>query len=99
MHYYVYNDGASFEWDDQKNEENIRKHGISFTDAQRAFLDPQRLIGPDKKHSIDERRLFCIGQVDGKILTVRFTMRSNTIRIIGAGAWRQGRKIYETYNR
>jgi len=95
----VYNNDVSFEWDDQKNAENIMKHGISFTYAQKAFLDPQGLFGPDTKHSGDEVRLYCIGEVDGRILTVRFTMRGDTIRIIGAGAWRRGRKIYETYNR
>ena len=30
---------------------------------------------------------------------VRFTYRKDTIRIIGAGYWRKGRRIYETQNK
>jgi uncharacterized DUF497 family protein len=40
-----------FEWDDSKNSINITKHGLSFHEAQSAFLDKGRLIYPDKKHS------------------------------------------------
>lgn len=39
------------EWDDIKNEKNIEKHGISFFEAQRAFLDPNRIIAEDIEHS------------------------------------------------
>ncbi len=40
-----------FEWDDIKNFENIKKHRVSFFDAQLAFLDPKRVIAIDIKHS------------------------------------------------
>ena len=40
----------------------------------------------------------CIGKVAGGILTVRFTHRKRKIRIIGAGNWRKGKKIYEEEN-
>lgn len=36
-----------------------------------------------------------IGLVDAEVMIVRFTYRGNIIRIIGAGYWRKGRKIYE----
>ncbi|MEO6094546.1 MAG: BrnT family toxin [Fibrobacteria bacterium] len=86
----------SFEWDDVKNEVNQEKHGISFEAAQLAFLDPKRIIALDKAHSTtDEKRFYCMGKVNGGILTVRFTYRSNTIRIIGAGHWRKGKRTYE----
>lgn len=89
----------TFEWDENKNLGNIEKHGISFEDAQNAFLDKNRIIAEDVKHTDgSEKRYFCFGNVEGTILTVRFTMRQDTIRIIGAGAWREGRKIYEQKN-
>ena len=84
-----------FEWDPRKNETNITKHRISFFDAQRAFLDPNRIIAKDLEHSRTEIRYYCFGKVDGAVVTVRFTYRDQTIRIFGAGYWRQGRKIYE----
>jgi hypothetical protein len=86
---------AAFEWDPRKNETNVAKHGVSFLDAQRAFLDPNRIIAQDLGHSRDETRYYCFGKVDGAVVTVRFTYRNQTIRIFGAGYWRQGRKIYE----
>ena len=86
---------GSFLWDLQKEIENIRKHGINFHTAARAFMDPQRRVYFDSKHSVWEKRYFCLGKVGRDIITVRFTIRAKTIRIIGAGAWRKGRKIYE----
>jgi len=88
-----------FEWDDSKNSENIKKHGVSFFHAQLAFFDLHRVIAIDVKHSTkQEKRYFCFGKIDDNILTVRFTIRSNNIRIIGAGYWREGRKKYEEKN-
>jgi uncharacterized DUF497 family protein len=88
-----------FEWDENKNNSNIEKHGISFEYAQQAFLDTKRIIAEDVKHSIEsEKRYFCFGKVEDVVITVRFTIRQNVIRIFGAGAWREGRKIYEQEN-
>lgn len=85
-----------FEWDETKNDINISKHGLSFYEAQKAFLDNKRVIILDKKHSSSEKRFFCIGKIDNRnIATVRFTIRNGHIRIIGAGYWREGKKIYE----
>ena len=42
-----------------------------------------------------EERLFCLGRVRGKVLTVRFTYREGRIRIYGAGYWRKGRYHYD----
>ncbi len=88
-------DKTKFEWDPRKNEANVTKHDISFFDAQQAFLDPHRIIAQDLEHSTKEIRYYCFGRVDGMVVTVRFTYRHQTIRIFGAGYWRQGRKIYE----
>lgn len=89
---------STFEWDDAKNAVNIKKHDVAFTDAQRAFFDPKRVILKDVGHSEAEDRFFCIGCVDGGIMTVRFIYRTPRIRIFGAGYWRKGKQIYETRN-
>lgn len=89
---------ANFEWDEEKDLINQSKHGISFSEAQIAFMDPKRVIAEDVKHSRIEKRYYCIGKVDHEIMTVRFTYRKNIIRIIGAGFWRKGRSIYEEEN-
>ena len=88
----------SFEWDDPKDAANRDKHGVGLTEAQQAFLDPQRVIAVDEAHSAAEPRYFCLGVVNGRVMTVRFTVRGNTIRIIGAGYWRKGRRAYESEN-
>jgi len=90
----------NFEWDEAKNLENLQKHSVTFFEAQYAFLDPHRVIAEDINHSDDEQRYYCFGlNEDGNgILTVRFTYRSGRIRIIGAGYWRKGKKIYEQAN-
>ncbi len=87
----------NFEWDKQKSITNQEKHDISFEEAQYAFFDNYRLILEDEKHSSNEKRYFCIGQIERGIVTVRFTMRDN-IRIIGAGFWREGRRRYHERN-
>ena len=74
-----------FEWDERKHILNIRKHGVTFFEAQLAFADPRRVIAEDTRHSTSkETRLFCFGQIDGRILTVRFTYRGDAVRIFGA---------------
>ncbi len=86
---------TSFEWDEQKNLENQLKHGVSFEEAQAAFADPDRIVFRDTGHSTtEETRFFCIARVYGGIMTVRFTMRSDVIRIFGAGFWRKYRRLY-----
>ena len=86
---------SNFEWDDKKDHINREKHGVSFYEAQKAFLDPARLIAEDIEHGHSETRYYCFGQVEEGIMTVRFTYREKKIRIIGAGYWRKGKKIYE----
>jgi uncharacterized protein len=89
---------TDFEWDDTKNAVNQAKHGVSFADAQRAFTDCRRVIARDLEHSETEERFYCFGEVDGNVMTIRFTYRRGVIRIIGAGYWRKGKAIYEQQN-
>ena len=85
----------TFEWDEAKDSENIQKHGISFYLAQLAFADPIRVIAEDVEHSFTEKRYYCFGEVESRVMTVRFTYRDDKIRIYGAGYWRKGKVIYE----
>ena len=89
----------TFEWDEGKNKDNNLKHNISFEEAQYAFFDQDRIIYKDERHSFMEERFFCIGKINAGIVTVRFTMRNQVIRIFGAGYWREGRKLYEKRNK
>ena len=88
-----------FEWNVLKDIQNEEKHGITFHEARRAFDDPNRIIYEDLDHNTpSESRYFCLGLVDGQVVTVRFTVRNRRIRIFGAGYWRKERKIYEERN-
>ena len=87
---------SSFERDAAKEAENQRKLGVSFREAQLAFLDPKRVIARDVAHSQVEPRFYCFGRLGKGVLSVRFTYRDRVIRIIGAGYWRKGKKVYET---
>lgn len=89
---------ARFEWDPRKDEENQRKHGVTFAKAQFAFADPRRVLAEDQSHTSRERRNYCFGRVEGGVLTVRFTYRDDVIRIFGAGYWRRGKATYEREN-
>lgn len=86
---------TDFEWDERKNLKNIRKHNVSFEEAEEVFRDSRRIIIEDLTHSKKEKRYFCIGKVGKGILTVRFTYRERKIRIFGAGYWRRGKERYE----
>lgn len=86
---------VGFIWNPAKERDNLRKHGVDFFTAAKAFTDPGRKVFMDSKHSVKEERFFCIGKVNNRVLTVRFTYRGGKIRIIGAGYWRKGEKHYE----
>ena len=88
-----------FEWDDKKNEENIRKHQVDFDIAKNVFFDERRIEIYDEKHSIDEDRFITIGLIpETKILFVVYTIRNEEneiIRLISARLANEGeRKLY-----
>lgn len=56
-----------FEWDDQKNASNIKKHGVRFEIAARVFIDPWFVMEEDRVVE-GEMRWRTIGQVDGEML-------------------------------
>jgi len=73
-----------FEWDENKNVKNIKKHKVSFEEATMVFSDLRRYEIFDKKHSLIEKRWIVIGLAGIKILRVIFTERNEKIRIITA---------------
>ena len=58
--------GMAFEYDDNKNQINIKKHGISFKSAARIFFDYDRIEFYDEDHSYDEDRYNTIGDTSQK---------------------------------
>ena len=76
-------DDIEFEWDEEEEASNVKKHGLNFTIAARVFADPNRLEIYDEKHSIDEDRYNTIGMVE-KIIFVVYTERNDAVRIISA---------------
>ncbi len=76
----------NFEWDEKKNQANIKKHGVDFRDACYVFADIYALNMPDTTHSDDEERWLLLGAtLGGKILLVVHTERiGDIIRIISA---------------
>jgi uncharacterized DUF497 family protein len=74
-----------FEWDSNKSEVNIRKHGISFEEATSVFKDILSFTYDDETHSHSERRYATLGISDqGNVLVVDHTMRDERVRIINA---------------
>lgn len=88
-----------FEWDERKACDNLAKHSVSFDLAKEVFDDPRLVLAADAAHSGSESRYFAFGQAGGGILTVRFVVRDERVRIIGAGYWRKGKAFYEQANR
>lgn len=89
-----------FEWDDEKEAANLRKHGVSFFEASTVFGDPLALTGYDSAHSDSEDRYLTMGvSADDRLLLVSHTDRGDAIRIISArDATRRERKDYEDGN-
>ena len=76
-----------FEWDEDKNRENIKKHGVSFQEAQTVFLDENAMRFLDPDHSRDEDRFIMLGMsFKLRVLVVCHCHRKNdtVIRIISA---------------
>ena len=88
-----------FEWDDRKDEQNRRKHGISFEEAQTVFYDEQALLIADPDHSQQGERFILLGLSSAlRTLVVCHCYRQggDVIRLISARrADRQERENYE----
>ena len=72
-----------FEWDEEKNIINKKKHNISFETAAHVFDDPECIEMYDFEHSTNEDRYIALGVV-GDVLFVVYTERKEAIRLISA---------------
>ena len=90
-----------FEWDDNKEQKNIAKHGIDFGTAILVFGDDNRIEMYDAKHSLEEDRYITIGEINGyvMVLYVVYTERNDAIRIISArcATKREKEAYYDNY--
>lgn len=80
-------DNLVFEWDENKNKINQRKHKISFEEAKTVFYDEEALVIDDPEHSEQEERFIILGQSSrANLLVVCHCYREadSTIRIISA---------------
>jgi uncharacterized DUF497 family protein len=89
--------GYTFEWDPEKADANLQKHGVSFDEASTVFGDPLSLLMPDPDHSADEERYLVLGMsAHQMLLVVAFAERPPNTRLISARrATRAERKRYE----
>ena len=87
----------AFEFDPKKSAANLRKHGVSLTDAEPVFYDDQALTREDSDAN-DEARFVPVGtDALGRILTVCWIERGQVIRLISARLSTQAeRKAYES---
>lgn len=88
-----------FEWDENKNEINKRKHGLSFETAREVFYDKSAILFDDPDHSDEEERFLIIGMIkSSKICIVSHCYRKSdtVIRLISAReATKKEKKIYK----
>ena len=90
----------TFEWNPVKDASNLRKHGVSFSEAKSAFTDEYARLIADPDHSEDEDRFILLEtSIHSRLLVVCHCVRENeVIRIISSRkADKRERKIYEGY--
>jgi uncharacterized DUF497 family protein len=75
--------GMLFEWDPEKERENVREHGVNFSDASEIFYDYFRKERYDTDSSVEENRWQTMGFYND-VLFVVYTEREDVIRIISA---------------
>ena len=90
----------TFEWDEEKDLSNQRKHGVSFEEGKTVFNDPRSITIADEQHSDHEDRYVDIGNSSrGRLIVVSYTDRDSNIRIISCRkATKLERETYEQAN-
>ena len=74
-----------FEWDKGNFDKNLKRHKVTFREAEEVFDNKPFLASEDIKHSQEERRFQALGQTNQeRRLFISFTVRKNKIRIISA---------------
>ena len=86
-----------FEWDQEKAEGNLKKHGVSFEEAATVWDDLFNVELIDHDHSTEEQRFLMVGEsAEGRFLIISFTERGNKVRIISARQLTpRERRVYE----
>lgn len=85
-----------FDWDENKRQRNIRLHGIDFERAKEIWQGPVLEI-PSSQRNHSEERFLAVGRSEGRFITMVFTWRGQTRRIISARiARRDERENYQT---
>lgn len=92
---------VKFDWNPDKADENERKHGVSFDEAQEVFFDPNAIDQFDADHSITESRYNLIGLSSRRLLFVVYTERADDVMhlISARKATKRDRTEYEQANR
>ena len=83
-----------FEWDENKRQRNLQKHGVDFVRAVKMFSNPI-LERPDDREAYGEDRWIAIGRWQDRFMVVIYTWRGENRRIISA--WKAGRNEQEEY--
>jgi uncharacterized DUF497 family protein len=87
----------NFEWDEKKAQTNLAKHHVEFAYATAVFLDPFLLKLDVSRPHEGENRQKAIGSVEGRVLTVVYTIRGETTRVISARrSSASERKLYDS---
>ena len=77
--------GIAFVCNEAKRQENVRKHGVDMYEASAVFFDPLASVRYDLEHSEHEDRICILGRSEGgRLLSVSYTIRGETVRIISA---------------
>lgn len=89
-----------FDWDKGNTEKNWAKHKVHFKEAEEVFFNKPLKIFEDEKHSQKEKRLLAYGSTNKRRkLTIIFTIRKETVRVISARNQNiKERKVYEKKN-
>ena len=85
-----------FDWHEPKALSNLAKHGVSFLNARRVFLDPHRIDESTAREQDQEDRRKVTGRIGAKLFTVVYTVRPGNLRWI-ISARRANRKEERSY--
>ena len=88
----------NFEWNAEKAQKNLEKHGVRFEIASAVFIDPDRITAIDDRFDYGEERLVTLGRTHNGVLVVVTTERDEgqIIRIISARkANKRERRTYD----
>jgi uncharacterized DUF497 family protein len=81
-----------FEWDEEKNKENQKKHGIPFKNAVDLFDAKNAITKRSHNSGNDDERWLKTASVDGKLITAIFTCRGKSVRIMSIRSARDAEK-------